>query len=201
MWEFPVISYNTYNNKIIQIKGVQVLLWEVRMEYNQVLLNGPQYFLLSFPYTKITLELWSSIYSDTLYVIIKRAVGKRKYLCNQLIILFYKALFFPKTLNMQIYKNQYVLIKSISVNPQLVWFYCLNKWRELLVPNISKNLPFVCDQCLSESQFSEHFYHHLHRSLVRYRNWGLKTISTGQISVHNLYSNDFLNIIYISILT
>lgn len=40
-------------------------------------------------------------------------------------ILFYKALFFPKTLNMQIYKNQYVLIKSISVNPQLVWFYCL----------------------------------------------------------------------------
>lgn len=108
-----------------------------------------------------------------------------------MIILFYKALFFPKTLNMQIYKNQYVLIKSISVNPQLVWFYCLNKWRELLVPNISKNLPFVCDQCLSESQFSEHFYHHLHRSLVRYRNWGLKTISTGQISVHNLYSNDF----------
>lgn len=125
MWEFPVISYNTYNNKIIQIKGVQVLLWEVRIEYNQVLLNGPQYFLLSFPYTKITLELWSSIYSDTLYVIIKRAVGIRKELCNQLIILFYKALFFPKTLNMQIYKNQYVLIKSISVNPQLVWFYCL----------------------------------------------------------------------------
>lgn len=70
-----------YKQQQIQIKGVQVshqvvciyiyiYPWEVRMEYNQVLLNGPQYFLLSFPYTKITLELWSSIYSDTLYVII-----------------------------------------------------------------------------------------------------------------------------------
>lgn len=69
-----------YKQQQIQIKGVQVshqvvlyiyiYLWEVRMEYNQVLLNGPQYFLLSFPYTKITLELLSSIYSDTLYVII-----------------------------------------------------------------------------------------------------------------------------------